>query len=204
MAATPESISRKDFLMKMGFRGASLWALMSSCTKNEDSYVEALTVNSNTGTAVTNTGTTTTTSGTTGTGTTTTGTTTGTTSGTTGTTTGTTTTAGTITTEELNKITSYKLKIDLTSSTYAKLATVGGYITSNGIVVARSTQTAYVAATQTCTHEPKKKVIYNNGEYYCTDHGARFSLAGKGLNSLGSKGLTIYSVATDGKTLVVY
>ncbi|MFN3850286.1 MAG: (2Fe-2S)-binding protein [Spirosomataceae bacterium] len=195
MAATPESISRKEFLMKMGFRGASLWALMSSCTKNEDSFVEALTVNSETGT----TGTTTT--GTTGTtGTTTTGTT-----GTTGTTTTTTTTtAGTITTEELNKITSYKLKIDLTSSTYAKLASVGGYITSNGIVVARSTQTTYVAATQTCTHEPKKKVIYNNGEYYCTDHGARFSLAGKGLNSLGSKGLTIYSVATDGKTLVVY
>ncbi|WP_332367865.1 Rieske (2Fe-2S) protein [Spirosoma telluris] len=62
----------------------------------------------------------------------------------------------------------------------------------------------YVAVTQTCSHEPKKAIIFNKTEFYCTQHGARFDLTGKGKNSFGSGGLTVYKVATDGKTLVVY
>lgn len=153
----------------MGFRGAALVAVLASCVKEEDTYVEALTL-SGTSTATTPT---------------------------------TTPTVSTITTEELNKITNYKLKLDLSTTANAKLKTVGGYITQSSIVVAL-TSTGYVAATQTCTHEPKKQVIYSQNEFYCTAHGARFSTAGKGLNSLGSKGLTVYKVATDGKTVVVY
>jgi hypothetical protein len=40
--------------------------------------------------------------------------------------------------------------------------------------------------------------------YYCTAHGAQFDLTGKGVNSFGSGGLTVYKTATDGITLVVY
>lgn len=174
-------MTRYEFLKSMGFRGAALMAAMTSCVKEEDTFVEALTINPNQTSG--------TTSGT--------GTTTGTTSGT-----STTTTTGTITTEELNKITGVKLKIDLTTST--KLSTVGGYLQQSGIVVAQVSTGVYAAVTQTCTHEPKKKVIFNKNEWYCTDHGARFSLTGSGLNSLGKKGITVYKVANDGKTLVVY
>lgn len=162
----------------MGFRGAALMAAMTSCVKEEDTFVEALTINPNQATAGS-------------------GSTTGT--GTTGTTTGST---GTITTEALNKITGVKLKIDLTTNT--KLNTVGGYLQQSGIVVAQVSSGVYAAVTQTCSHEPKKQVILNKSEWYCTAHGARFSLSGSGLNSLGKKGLTTYKVANDGKTLVVY
>ncbi|WP_394995040.1 (2Fe-2S)-binding protein [Emticicia sp.] len=174
-------MTRYEFLKSMGFSGAALMALLTSCVTEGDKYVDALTIAAN--------GTTT--------GTTTTG----------NTTTGTTTTSnvtGIITTEELNKITNSKLKIDLTSSTYAKLQIVGSYMVVSNIVVALSKANTYIAATVTCSHEPKKQVIYSNNEWYCTAHGARFSLTGGGLNNNGQKGLAVYKVATDGKTLLVY
>ncbi|MBP8156343.1 MAG: (2Fe-2S)-binding protein [Leadbetterella sp.] len=192
-------MTRYQFLKSAGFAGGSLMALLS-CVKTDDSYVEALVQNPD---------------GTTGeTATTETGNTTG-----TGTTTGTDTTTGTtttkvaatkadstkfITTDALSKITA-KIKIDLTSSTYAKLNTLGGYLVlSSTYVIALSKTGKFIAATVTCSHEPKKRVIYSNEEWYCTDHGARFSLTGSGLNSKGSKGLTIYKTATDGNTLIIY
>lgn len=175
-------MTRYEFLKSAGFSGAALMALLTSCVREDDKYVNALTVSPD-------------------------GSTTGTTTGTTqtGTTTGTTTAIlGVISTEELNKITNTKAKIDLTSATYAKMKTIGTYVIVNNIVIALSKSNTYVAATVTCSHEPKKRIIYSNNEWYCTDHGARFSLTGLGLNSNGKKGLAVYKVATDGTTLVVY
>lgn len=168
-------MTRYEFLKSTGFKGAALMALLTSCIREEDTYIEALTQTPTTTTPVT------TTPGT-GTGT--------------GTTTGSTT--------DLSTIKNPLLTLDLTATTNAALKTVGGYLIKSGIVVAQSSAGTYIAATQTCTHEPKKKIIFNKTEYYCTDHGARFDLTGKGLNSFGSKGLTVYKTATDGKTLVVY
>ena len=94
------------------------------------------------------------------------------------------------------------LKIDLTTN--ASLKNVGGYYISSGIVVAQVSAGVYAAATHTCSHEPKTQVIFSQNEWYCTAHGAAFDLTGKGLNSTGSRGLAVYQVASDGKTLVVY
>ncbi|WP_435356021.1 (2Fe-2S)-binding protein [Emticicia sp. SJ17W-69] len=188
-------MTRYEFLKSAGFSGGALMALLTSCVRESDKYVDALTVAPEataTGTATTGTTTTVTTGTATGTGTAT------------NTGTATSNVVGVITTEELNKITSTKLKIDLTSTTYAKLKTVGGYVVVSGVVVALSKANTYVAATVTCSHEPKNRIIYSNNEWYCTDHGARFSLTGTGLNNNGRKGLAVYKVATDGKTLVVY
>ena len=171
-------MKRHEFLKSIGFRGAALMAVLTACTKAEDSVLPALTIS-----PTTDSGTSTTTDSTS-----------------TGTGTGTGTSSGT----DLSKITNRLLTIDLSSSTATNLKTVGGYITQSGIVVAQSTVGVYVAATQTCTHEPKRQVIFNVNEYYCTAHGARFSLTGSGKNSFGSRGLTVYKTATDGKTLVVY
>ncbi len=162
----------------MGFTGSALMALLTSCVHEEDTVVNALSLS----------GTTTTTPSTTTTGTSNSTVTSG------------TTTNGT----DLISIKNRLLTIDLTSSAASALKTVGGYITQNGIVVAQSTAGVYVAATQTCSHEPKKAIMFNKTEYYCTQHGARFDLTGKGKNSFGSKGITVYKTATDGKTLVVY
>ena len=46
-------MTRYEFLKSMGFKGAALMAVMSSCIREEDTYIEALTVTPTTGTTVT-------------------------------------------------------------------------------------------------------------------------------------------------------
>jgi cytochrome b6-f complex iron-sulfur subunit len=96
-----------------------------------------------------------------------------------------------------------QLSLDLTSSTYSKLNTVGNYVIVSGIVIARVSATAFAAVTQVCSHEGQRKVVYNAGEFYCPAHGARFDTAGKGLNSTGSRGLKTYVTSLQGTTLKV-
>jgi cytochrome b6-f complex iron-sulfur subunit len=100
--------------------------------------------------------------------------------------------------------TSNQLSLDLTSSAYSALNTVGQYVITNSIVIARVSASAFAAVTQVCSHEGKKKVYYVNGEFYCPEHGARFSTTGSGLNSKGSKGLKSYRTELSGTTLKVF
>lgn len=178
-------MTRYDFLKSMGFTGAALMAALTSCVRDEDTVVNALTIPGTQSTTVTTPPTSTTTSPA---------------SGTTTTPTSATSSGGT----DLSTIKNSLLTIDLSSSAATALKTVGGYLAQSGIVVAQVSTGVYVAVTQTCSHEPKKAIIFNKTEFYCTQHGARFDLTGKGKNSFGSRGLTVYKVATDGKSLVVY
>ncbi len=171
-------MNRLTFLKSLGFKGASLMALLTACTKEEDSYVEALTVDANNrDISLSNEDADISTpadSSSNGTGTT------------------------------QNGIpTSVILSLDLAETANAVLKTVGGYIIKNRIVVAQTSTGNYVAATQTCSHEPKNRVIYRDKEWYCTDHGARYTLQGAGLNSKGSRGLTVYKVTQIGQILYI-
>jgi cytochrome b6-f complex iron-sulfur subunit len=96
--------------------------------------------------------------------------------------------------------------LDLTTAANANLKTNGGYVVSNGIVVAKTTAGEYVAATVTCSHEQKTQVTYDKtkNEWLCTAHQARFDLTGKGLNSEGNKGLAIYKTTLTGTNLRVF
>ena len=93
--------------------------------------------------------------------------------------------------------------LDLTAPSYSALANNGGYIIKSNVVVAKDLKGDYVAATVVCSHEFTREVIYRDDEYYCRTHGARFSLTGKGLNSDGSRGLTIYKTSLAGNMLTV-
>ncbi len=100
-------------------------------------------------------------------------------------------------------VTGNELVLDLNSAAYSKLNTVGNYVIVSGIVIARVSATAFAAVTQVCSHEGQRKVVFNAGEFYCPAHGARFDIAGKGLNSTGSRGLKTYATTLDGTTLKV-
>ena len=197
-----EKYSRYEFLRKMGFQGGALMAVLASCTHDGDAVLDSLIVN-NKGEKVaaldsTNkTGTTPATSGSSS----------GTTSGgtTTGGTSSTTLPIGKVATSDLAKVSNPLVKVDLTLSSSSVLANTGGYITvNNAIVIGRTADGSYVAASNLCTHEPKRRVIFNKTEYFCTDHGARFSLTGANLNTIARSPLTVYKTANDGKTLIVY
>ena len=82
--------------------------------------------------------------------------------------------------------------IDLNSSEGQTLKIPGDYIIKNTVVIAVNQQGKYVAATQVCSHKTLKQVIFRNDEFYCKEHGARFTQQGVGLNSDASKGLLIY------------
>jgi Rieske Fe-S protein len=96
--------------------------------------------------------------------------------------------------------------LDLTLPSNAALANNGGYVISNGCVIAKTIIGGYAAATQICSHEGKTQVTFDatNNNWYCTAHGARFSIIGEGLNSNGSNGLTIYKTALTGNILRVF
>ncbi len=94
--------------------------------------------------------------------------------------------------------------LDLTASSNAALKTNGGYVISNNVVVARTSQGTYVAGSHICTHEARTKVVFLNNEFYCTEHGARFTTAGVGLNSYASAGLSVYKTELSGNSLRIY
>jgi cytochrome b6-f complex iron-sulfur subunit len=96
-----------------------------------------------------------------------------------------------------------ELILDLNSAAYTKLNPVGNYVVVSGIVIARVSATAFAAVTQVCSHEGRRQVVFNAGEFYCAAHGARFDTAGKGLNSTGSRGLKTYATLLEGTTLKV-
>lgn len=197
-----EKYSRYEFLKSIGFKGSALMAILASCTTKGDSVINSLIVN-NKGEIVSgldslkaapipvlpsnnpsggNSGITS-----------------GSGSGTT------TNLSGIVTTTELNTITNFIVKVDLTGTTAATLKNQGGFIIANGtVVIAAVGSGQFVAAQNLCTHQPRQRIIFNQNEFYCTDHGARFTTGGQGLNSLGSRGLTIYRTANDGKSLVVF
>jgi len=96
-----------------------------------------------------------------------------------------------------------ELILDLNSAAYSKLNTVGNYVVVSGIVIARVSASSFATVTQVCSHEGRRQVVFNAGEFYCAAHGARFDTAGKGLNSTGSRGLKTYATVLDGTNLKV-
>ena len=93
--------------------------------------------------------------------------------------------------------------IDLSAASSNSLKNNGGYLIKNNVVVAKDLAGNYVAATVVCSHEQRKNVIFRNNEFYCTEHGARFDLSGKGLNTDGRNGLKIFKTTLTGTILSI-
>jgi cytochrome b6-f complex iron-sulfur subunit len=98
----------------------------------------------------------------------------------------------------------FTLNID--DAANSALKTNGGYVISNGVVVAKDKDGKFVAVTQTCSHQGYKQVQFDGAknEFNCSVHGARFSTTGAGLNSVASSGLTVYKTALTGSSLRVF
>lgn len=137
-----ESISRKEFLMKMGLRGAALMAVLTSCS------TEDVAPSSSGG----------------------------------------------------------NLTIDLTSSANSALNTVGGYLKTGNVIVARiasgSTSTAFAAIARICPHEKKDKIRFetSKGQFRCTEHDWYFKTDGTGV---GNGSITAYTVSLSGNMLTI-
>jgi cytochrome b6-f complex iron-sulfur subunit len=94
--------------------------------------------------------------------------------------------------------------LDLSITANSALNKNGGYIISNGVVVAKTNQGTFAAVTLICSHEQKKEVLYRTDRFYCTAHGAEFDNTGKGLNNNGKKGIVSYKTTLTGSMLRIY
>lgn len=91
-------------------------------------------------------------------------------------------------------------------SQLSQLTNPGGFVIKNNVLVARTLQGDYVAATVICSHEQQKKITYDDGknQFHCTAHDVRFVSTGHGLNSSGNKNLTGYHTAVEGNKLGIF
>jgi cytochrome b6-f complex iron-sulfur subunit len=95
--------------------------------------------------------------------------------------------------------------LDLSESANGALANNGGYLVSNGVIVAKTTNGAFVAVSAACTHEGATLIYYSPGnEFHCTRHGANFSTAGSVLNGPASTALQQFNTTLTGTMLRVY
>ncbi len=95
--------------------------------------------------------------------------------------------------------------VDLSDPANAPLARNGGFVITNKIVVAKTIDGQFTAATLECSHQGFEEIVYDERNiWFCTRHGAEFDLNGNGLNPNGRNGLTIYTVEQDGDMLRIF
>lgn len=96
--------------------------------------------------------------------------------------------------------------LNLDESAYASLKTPGNFLVVQEVVIVCTAVNTWVAVTVVCSHEGEKKVTFRsaNNDFYCPVHGARYDLTGKGLNSNGARGLTLYKTALSGSNLRIF
>ena len=95
--------------------------------------------------------------------------------------------------------------LDLSLPANAALATAGGYLYSNGLVVAHTVSGGYIAVSQACTHEGVTvRYVSASHEFYCPSHGATFSETGAVTGGPTSGSLKQYQTALSGTMLRVF
>lgn len=86
--------------------------------------------------------------------------------------------------------------LNLSDQANQALATPGGYVVNNGILVAHTSGGAFVAVSAKCTHEGTQ-LVYKPAEnqFYCPLDLSRFNVTGAVVSGPATKPLTLYKVA---------
>ena len=95
--------------------------------------------------------------------------------------------------------------LDLTNSAYAALKSAGGYIITQGVIVALTTSNTYLAVSAACPHEGVN-VQFQAGQnqFYCAAHSSYFSSTGSRISGPAQRGLTQFKTTLTGNSLRVY
>lgn len=85
------------------------------------------------------------------------------------------------------------------------LAVNGGYLTTQGIVVARTNSGDFLAVSASCTHQGTNvKYRSASNDFHCPNHGANFSSTGAVTQGPATRNLTSYQTELTGNTLRIY
>lgn len=95
--------------------------------------------------------------------------------------------------------------LDLTATANKSLKTKGGYLVTNGVIVALTTAGNYIAVSAYCTHEGSVLSFSSSGtSFYCLKHGATFNATGSVTGGPAKSSLTVYKTTLSGNSLRVY
>ena len=94
--------------------------------------------------------------------------------------------------------------LDMSLPANAALNNPGGYVYSNGIIVAKTVAGSIVAVSQVCTHQGTT-VEYqkSSNQFYCPNHGANFNTTGAVVNGPATSPLKQYTVTVTGNMVRV-
>jgi cytochrome b6-f complex iron-sulfur subunit len=95
--------------------------------------------------------------------------------------------------------------LDLSSSANSALAANGGYVISQGVIVAKTSAGEFIAVSAACTHQGVNVQFQSsNNRFYCPGHGANFNTNGTVQNGPANSPLTKYNTSLSGNILRVY
>jgi cytochrome b6-f complex iron-sulfur subunit len=94
--------------------------------------------------------------------------------------------------------------IDLTSSKFSTLNTIGGYGYSGNVIIIHTAANEYIALSKICTHQ-NCTVDYNKSAKIlpCYCHGSEFNLSGNVIRGPAQRNLKKYNVEISGNTLII-
>lgn len=85
------------------------------------------------------------------------------------------------------------------------LASNGGFLVMNGIIIARTTSGAFLAVSAACTHQGTTiNYVAASNKFLCPNHGAEFSSTGAVTKLPATTDLTSYKTSLNGNTLRVF
>jgi cytochrome b6-f complex iron-sulfur subunit len=103
------------------------------------------------------------------------------------------------------KNTNIDFTLDLSSSANSALAANGGYIISQGVIVAKTSAGEYIAVSAACTHEGVNVQFQSSSNrFHCPSHGANFNTNGTVQNGPANSPLSKYNTSLSGNMLRVY
>lgn len=95
--------------------------------------------------------------------------------------------------------------LDLSSSANSALTANGGYVISQGVIVAKTSAGEYIAVSAACTHQGTNVQFQSsNNRFHCPSHGANFNTNGTVQNGPANSPLTKYNTSLSGNMLRVY
>ncbi|MCA4899923.1 MAG: ubiquinol-cytochrome c reductase iron-sulfur subunit [Bacteroidota bacterium] len=95
--------------------------------------------------------------------------------------------------------------LDLTQPANAALASNGGSIVQQGIIIVRASAGNFVAYLRACTHEGTGVNFQpSSNSFVCPNHGATFDISGNVTKGPATRALTRYNTSLSGTSLRVF
>ena len=92
--------------------------------------------------------------------------------------------------------------VDISSGS---LSSNGGFIASNGIIIARTNSGTFLAVSAACTHQGTTVNYYSgDNNFVCPNHGAVYNSSGTVTKGPATTDLTQYKTSLSGNSLRIY